>query len=729
MAGTEIIWKCTFDDDNNNECRIEIRQDGYAGATTEVTGGETPCVIRMLAEGDGKFTHIKSTEAVIELISDTSLQYLNLFISPVKTYYVRIYRASDLIWTGWINPEFYSEPLAAPKYPVTITATDGLAELKNIPFPLPSYTTFKYSFIYYIAKCLEQTGFTLDIRTAIDLTATTTADGAVTSRILEYLFLDYRSLRDSETGEFWSCYDVLSEILSTLNARLYQCNNTWFIDSLDPKHAAVNYERYLYTGTYHSTASVDPVVTLTAHTGRGTDIRFINSPAMVEIQPAYKRFTINHEWGNRKNILKSSNFDGLFLDDDFTTNTDLRYWDEDKGTETAQVAKVEMADGSNVLLMKPISYANTQVPSFTAYIRPIETAGSGFVFVSTEGVSDETGLMNWIYGYGCLRLRYQLFANLQTYFESEPKLRSYVRVYINCSGTIYRIWTDQDSVMTDANGYEWVEAVSGTPVTYNESHITVTPGKSTWTEVDLNLAFPPQEVGNTQTYIGFMIEISSPNLNAATVSTAGDGIYYKDIALYFVDGTENDMIDTPEGRKIAEKRYKINLNASRVDEEVKKVEFSKDHSYDIDSKNILEPETYNVKFAESPPPYSTDGYGLVNRFVVFDSAGNAVNDFGTCGGTMYPSFTTQVLKDQLNGTYRQPLFLLRGSIIDTTIADQDVGLSFYKTLKDYDLRYYFHTGMEYEMKHCIFSGEWMQFWSEATTGGEFNDDFNEDFWI
>ena len=189
------------------------------------------------------------------------------------------------------------------------------------------------------------------------------------------------------------------------------------------------------------------------------------------------------------------------------------------------------------------------------------------------------------------------------------------------------------------------------------------------------------------------------------------------------------MIDTPEGRKIAEKRYKINLNASRVDEEVKKVEFSKDHSYDIDSKNILEPETYNVKFAESPPPYSTDGYGLVNRFVVFDSAGNAVNDFGTGGGTMYTSLITQVLKDQLNVTYRQPLFLLRGSIIDTTIADQDVGLSFYKTLKDYDLRYYFHTGMEYEMKHCIFSGEWMQFLSEATTGGEFNDDFNEDFWI
>lgn len=731
MAPSTLIWKSTFDDSMGNECRLELRKVGYSGEVTEVDGGAVPCILRMSQEGDSKFEHFKPTEAVIELISSTSLQYLNLSISPNKTYWLQIYRASDLIWQGWVNPEYYTEPLAPPPYTTTITATDGLAELKNIPFPWPGLSAYKFSFIYYIAKCLEQIGFDQDIKIANDITITTTADGEVTSRVLEYMYIDYRALRDEDTGEFWSCYEVLYEILSTLNARIYQCNNTWYIDRLDQKHAAVNYEKYLYSATYHSTASVDPVVALTAHVGWGTDIRFINSPAMLEVRPAYKGYTIEQDFGNRKNILKASNFDGLFLDDDFTTDTNLTFWDEDKGTSTALVQKVTLTE-ETVLLMKPIPYANTQVPSFTAYIKPIETGSpaSAFVWVSTEGVSDESALMQWIYGYGVCRLNYSIFANMETYYESEPKLRSYVRVYINCSGTIYRLYTDQDSVMTDPDNYEWVEATAGVPVTYSESHISVTPHKSSWTEVNLNLRFPEDELGNTQTYVGFLVEISSPNLSAGLLTTEGDGLYYKEVKLYFVDGTDSDIIDTSEGRRIAEKILKVKLDQSRVAEKTKKVEFIRELPYTISVNNILEPESnYMVKFGDTPPPFDTDGYGLVNRYVIFDSAGNAINDFGTSAGTMYTSLIAQVLDADLLVTYRQPLFVLRGTIIDTTLADQDVGISFYKVLKDYNDRYYFPTGLEYNLKEMTYSGEWVQFWSEATEGAEFNDDFNEDFWI
>lgn len=712
MAGTEVVYKAEFTDYMGNDCQIQVCQSGYAGSTTDVIASGNPCHISMLAEGDSKFQHVKTTECVVELMTQTNLQFLSLFLATNKTYFVRIQRGTTIIWVGWINPEFYTEPFDEPPYPTSITATDGLAELKNIQLPTISYTTFKHSLISYISTILQQTGFELGIKVGLNLSATTTADGTVTSRILEKLFIDYRAFRDGE--DYWTCMEILEEILSTLNARVYQCDNYWIIDSIDRKHEACNYDVYTYAGVYDSAGNIDPVAALTTTANVGTMIRFLHTPATLEVQPAYKKFTIEHEWGNRKNILPFSNFEGALTDDDFTDDTTLRYWYSYPLSDyEALYEKVQLAE-EKVLLMKPIPYEIGQVPSFTAFILPRESGSpaSYFTWTYNEGSTNETAFMNWLYGIGTCRLKYECFANLTTYFESEPKLKSRVRLAADFSGNVYYCYFNAD----DTTEYEWAK-YPDTPADFDLDHINTTLPKSEWKEIDVNIKMPPDELGVTQTYVGFMLQIDAPNLNEATIPTPGDGIYYKNIQLYFVDGTENDVLNKEP-------------KESRVDKgSIPAPTFKETITHTIDTDNILEPDTYKIRFAESPAPFSTDGYGLINKYVLFDSGNYAVNLFGN-GQTHTLSLVNQVLDSELYATYRRPQFKIRGTLMDTTISDA-VGYSFMKVLKDYNYRYYFPTGLDYDVRMCQFSGEWMQFWedSNASGTGEFNDDFSNDFFI
>ena len=132
-----------------------------------------------------------------------------------------------------------------------------------------------------------------------------------------------------------------------------------------------------------------------------------------------------------------------------------------------------------------------------------------------------------------------------------------------------------------------------------------------------------------------------------------------------------------------------------------------------------------MKFADTPSAYYATGQGLVNRNVLFDSDNNAVTLFSYTG-TWNSQLLMQLIRNDLEITYRRILFKLRGTIIDTTKTVDVLGLGFNSIVKDYNSRYYFPTGSSYDLKHVTFTGEWLQFWDESGTG-EFNDDFSDDF--
>jgi hypothetical protein len=672
-----IVYKMYFDEYNGEECTVYIKKSGYVGAEVQVDGGPEPCVINMLAEGDEKFVHIKGTECTLQLVSSSSLQYLSLFLEPVKTYWVDIYKGATLVWKGWVNPEYYSEPFASPPYITTIHCTDGIAELKNIPFPLPGPTAadFKKSVIYYIAKSLEQIGFSssMDIYLSMDIVANTSL-GQKTERVFEELFIDYRTFRSG--GKFISCYDVLEHILKAFNARLVQNKWNWWIERLDQKHTTYRVEQYSGTGVYIATnPAYDAVVALTPHVGVGSDVRFKNG-AMLEVQPAYKKFKIIQDYGQRTNILPFSNYEGEFNDEDWVNSSTLRYWDATAGTIPAIVEQVTF-ENSQVLMMKPLDEPDI-VAAFYGYITPYETGSplSRYIWTLNEGGTDEDGFLNWIAGTATLHLKFSAFINRAPYPWShggvDQDIDFHIRLWADFSGHVYTCWFSHNSI----SEFEWVLVGDPGPAFPYQNGINIEPEKGKWYDGDALLPPPWPELGVTQTYIGFKIDISSPTFNQDDSST-GDGILFKGIQLYISDDRDSEKIRTYET--------------------------------DIDNDNIVEPEDYDVRFGDTPYPYTTDGCGLINRYVLYDKDLVAVNYFGIYGDTHIISHLVEtIIKTDLEVTYRFPLFKLKGTLVDT------VGVvDFITCLKDYNNRFYICTGLAYNLKDSTFEGEWLQMWDES----------------
>lgn len=152
--------------------------------------------------------------------------------SESDTYYVDVQRGSTIIFRGYITPELYSEPDIAVPYDVEINATDGLGDLKyrnygEIVKPQYSSSTGKYvpwSLKEILTKLINATGITYD-------TSELFGEWCTIQSSEGYSIGDYKFNFDNRSGD--RAYDVLNDILSSLNAEL-------FIDGLKARLVRLN---------------------------------------------------------------------------------------------------------------------------------------------------------------------------------------------------------------------------------------------------------------------------------------------------------------------------------------------------------------------------------------------------------------------------------------------------------------------------------------------------------
>lgn len=703
MAGTYIVYDGYFKDDNDNDCKVYIKKAGYEGAETEVTMGDNPVIIKWVGSDDDKFAHIKSKEAYIEFESTTPLMFLSMFTEPAKTYEVEIYRGSTLVFVGFVNPEYYTEPFEPGPHIVTIHAIDGLAELKNINLSIPGYTDgdWRQTIIYYVHSCLSQIGYeftNMDYEVAISLVANTTTDGLISARLFEYLYFDYRSLQDDD-GEFLSCYDVLDEICATFNARLYQNGDAWRIERLDQKYDDFRLELYDDSGTYSSTtAAQNEEVVLTSHKGRGSDIRFIRG-ASLEVQPAYKKYSVVQDYGKRENILNTTSWGKMFTWNDWTDASTLRFWST-FGTMDYVYSPSKFQDDDGYEALR---------------IKGIYTSGSNYIF-STGGSMVYTGvdnLDNLIYGWANGDVSLVLSYEVRKSFNARREINNFLanlQLWANFSGTFYRAKNEEGNYVnilgqqTDTRtgltikSYNKNSAGSFTPEVNADTIIIDLADTNDWENVLIEFKAPPDDEVKTQSSLIFTVRLfpCATNLSAGDV-TDDDGLLYRNLKLFF----------------------KSNLGDG-----------TRSNNRTIDEDNILEPDNYEYKFGDTPSPIQitgrNDAYGATHKHVIYDSGGIFVNRFAYAGAT--PPFGDTlyetVLPTDLNVTYRRPQFKLKGTVIDTTTPVMD----FTTCLKDYNSRWYIPLSMSHDMRRVTYEGEWLQIWDESGTG-EFNDDFSKDFFI
>lgn len=207
-----VKYRFQFDSKTGTPFRIDIAKDGYSGAILSRAVGGSPVLRR------SKSDNICGTSLEIPAECLVDGEYEEFKTSTPFTFKVQLYGGSDygtLIWAGFVTPEMMSAPDIAPAYDVQVSCTDGLGELKYIPYPARG----GYSLEAHLQYLLGLTNLGLPVEMVNDLRHSSYS----ASQLLSETGIDLDFLKDK------SCYDVLQSILIALHATITQHNGAWLV--------------------------------------------------------------------------------------------------------------------------------------------------------------------------------------------------------------------------------------------------------------------------------------------------------------------------------------------------------------------------------------------------------------------------------------------------------------------------------------------------------------------
>lgn len=299
-----IKYKFIFESINGAETEIDVLKDGYSGTPIQRPLGSAP-VLRQQ-----KNDRVSGSSLAFSPECQVDGEFSEFYTTDPFQYLVNLYRAGSLIWSGFITPELYSEPDIAPPYDVSVTATDGLGELRRATYPAQGKKTLHAIF----TSLLSYTGQSLEIDYISRLSYSGVAYSAFFTST--YINIDYKA------GE--SCYDVLQYLLATFNATICYFNGSWLIcrenditltsgkpDYITPSGQAATYENaHMQIGSMSESGKLWPV-------------NFTSS----SVDPALRRMTVEAPW----NLTSGLNNSGMLSDTGWTKSEYASYDSAAKG--------------------------------------------------------------------------------------------------------------------------------------------------------------------------------------------------------------------------------------------------------------------------------------------------------------------------------------------------------------------------------------------------------------
>lgn len=308
-------WRMEYDKifPRGHKGRTDIEELEYVGAVTEVCGGASPFGYEYRPD---KNSAVVPSVATIEILCNTDAEFDDIRKGTDRQFRVRHYTDSgagfELDWTGFISPEFYSEPYLYEPYIVTLEAYDGLGELKNKDFVALSGSEFfgDMSLIKIVAECLKKLPLQLNIRSCVNLREldmdTTDADDP-----LAMTFIASQNFRES------NCDKVLTSILSPFTgAELFQSKGVWWIRTREQAvYSNLPYREFDVEGDYDSSDSIAARKKLDFGQGRTNRFAFRDRSQVLSYTRNYGRFRIVHDLGKDNNMIDSGGFEDKDLHD------------------------------------------------------------------------------------------------------------------------------------------------------------------------------------------------------------------------------------------------------------------------------------------------------------------------------------------------------------------------------------------------------------------------------
>lgn len=202
---------------------------------TVIEGAEAPLVLSVIDNDEDRFTTIRAHQLEIAFLSTPEVD-LNAFTEgPDNRWFVELSFSQDggntlqRIFTGYLSMSDLQEDFLSDPNVVTLTASDMLGSLKDVPMVDLNGVNpkGKYSVIEYLTMALGGTGMTLSLNVCNSLWADNMniVDGI--DQGWYYTYLEAKTFED-EIGTCLDCYTVLERILGQ-NCFLTQYRGEWWV--------------------------------------------------------------------------------------------------------------------------------------------------------------------------------------------------------------------------------------------------------------------------------------------------------------------------------------------------------------------------------------------------------------------------------------------------------------------------------------------------------------------
>jgi hypothetical protein len=306
-----VKYRTEFTDILGLNWKVEIEEDSYAGAVTDMQCSGNPLTIDFLAASDDLYDNsIKGSKADLT-IESTNFQWIDLYSTEDLRLRMSIYYNSTLYWRGYVITNNYSEAYNTPKFSVTISASDGLGYLKNY---LYKYKTVTEDDTYYQDRILESqivldilgklgiTSFTEFVNIYEESMVSTTADSP-----MDQIRIDVDVFRDMY------CYEVLDEILKKYNAVIRIIAGQPTIYRPVELAGATVYGRIFTAAATKTSTTLTPSQYI-SRKGTLTDLRDTNGGTLM-IQAPAKKVTIYQDYGYKESWIDNWELRGNTLDE------------------------------------------------------------------------------------------------------------------------------------------------------------------------------------------------------------------------------------------------------------------------------------------------------------------------------------------------------------------------------------------------------------------------------
>jgi hypothetical protein len=287
-----LKYTIPFKDVDNNTNLVSIYQDGFVGSSTELIATDAPAVHTYEREdNEDILSPIMSSTLTISFYSTENTDFRNFFSYSDREFYVVHEFAENVVFKGYLLNDIVGEPFQDPPYPVVLTATDALAQLKEVALTGPSVDTDLGTLVF---QQLNSLGLAMDFEICNDL-----YEGLVMDNTKSIFSQDNDENLLVQAGTFdalgLNAFEFLEEVCRSFGWVLFQSNDKWIIQRPIARNisSTVIYLYDFFTGELTSSTN-NPMTleTVADQTGVNTDWVPVEADQLLQYQRPIKKLTV-----------------------------------------------------------------------------------------------------------------------------------------------------------------------------------------------------------------------------------------------------------------------------------------------------------------------------------------------------------------------------------------------------------------------------------------------------